>query len=119
MKRETAKRLLDARNACVEIESFTEGKGITAIWRDRGLQLILHKLPEIVGEALNQAHRNDQTLDSSIPHLRRIVNMRNQITHGYDSVDYAIVWQVATQQVPPLRRALDALLTKAPPEPGS
>lgn len=43
--------------------------------------------------------------------------MRNQITHGYDSVDYAIVWQVATQQVPPLRRALDELLATAPPEP--
>ncbi len=81
------------------------------------MQLILHKLLEIVGEALNQAYKSDQTLGSSIPHLRRIVNMRNQITHGYDSVDYAIVWQVATQQVPPLRRALDELLAKAPPEP--
>lgn len=117
MKRETAKRLLDARNACVEIEAFTEGKDVNAMWRDRGLQLILHKLLEIIGEALNQAHKSDQTLASSIPHLRRIVNMRNQITHGYDSVDYAIVWQVATQQVPPLRRALDELLATAPPEP--
>jgi uncharacterized protein with HEPN domain len=38
--------------------------------------------------------------------------MRNQITHGYDSVDYAIVWQVATQQVPLLHRAVDDLLAQ-------
>ncbi len=31
MKRETAKRLLDARNACVEIEAFTGGKDVAAM----------------------------------------------------------------------------------------
>jgi hypothetical protein len=49
MKRPTAKRLLDARNACVELETFTAGKTIEDMWSDRGLQLILHKLLEIVG----------------------------------------------------------------------
>jgi uncharacterized protein with HEPN domain len=114
MKRATAKRLLDARNACLEIEEFTAGKSVDLMWQDRGLQLILHKLLEIVGEALNQAYKHDQAVATSIPHLRRIVDMRNQITHGYDSVDYAIVWQVATQQIPPLHQALDALLAHSP-----
>lgn len=115
MMRATAKRLLDAKNACVEIEAFTAGKTIDTMLNDRGLQLILLKLIEIVGEALNQAHRSDPTVTSSIPNVRRIVNMRNQITHGYDTVDYAIVWQVATRQIPPLREVLDELLEGVEP----
>jgi uncharacterized protein with HEPN domain len=49
MIRRTAKLLLDAKNASEEIESFTEGKTVEAIWDDRTLQLSLHVLLEIVG----------------------------------------------------------------------
>lgn len=91
MLRPTAKRLLDARNACVEMESFTAGKTIEGLWSDRGLQLILHKLLEIVGETLNPASKHDPDMKAAIPNLREYVTLRNRITHGYDSVDYAVV----------------------------
>jgi uncharacterized protein with HEPN domain len=117
MKPQTAKRLLDARNAALEILDFTSGKHIEDMWRDRSLQLSLHKLLEIVGEALNQASRFDPETAAAIPNLRRFVDLRNQITHGYDSVDYAIVWQVATERIPPLITVLERLLEQAPPVP--
>lgn len=41
--------------------------------------------------------------------------MRNQIVHGYDSVDYPIVWRVATSDVPGLVVILEDLLATAPP----
>lgn len=92
MNRQTAKRLLDARRACVEIQSFTQGKTESEAIADRQLQLSLHKLVEIVGEALNQASKLDHSLERQIPNLRRFVNVRNYFIHDYDSVDYSIVW---------------------------
>lgn len=111
----TTKRLLDARNACLEIESYTAGRTVEAVRTGRGLQLILHKLLEIVGEALNQASKLDPSVTPTIPDLRRFVNMRNRITHGYDSVDYAAVWRVAAEEIPRLRAVLDELLKQRPP----
>lgn len=117
MSPQTAKRLLDARNASREIMGFTSGKNVADMWNDRSLQLSLHKLLEIIGEALNQAGKSDPDTALRIPNLRRFVDLRNQITHGYDSVDYAVVWQVATERVPSLVAMLDTLLAEAPPLP--
>ncbi len=41
--------------------------------------------------------------------------MRNQIVHGYDSVDYVIVWKVVSTDIPLLAAVLDDLLKHAPP----
>lgn len=67
MRPQTAKRLLDARNASREILDFTSGKIVDDMWNDRSLQLSLHKLLEIVGEALNQAGKFDSIADAKPP----------------------------------------------------
>jgi uncharacterized protein with HEPN domain len=102
MKRETAKRLLDARNACQEIQHFAAGRSQDAIMTDRGLQLILQTLLVTIGEALNQVRQADPETANLIPEIHRIIGMRHQIVHGYDSVDYPIVWKVSTTDVPKL-----------------
>lgn len=116
MKRETAKRLLDAQAACIGIQYFTTGTTIDTMRKERLLQRGLHKLLEIVGEALNQATKSDPTIALSIPDARRYVAMRNQIVHGYDSVDYTIIRQVCTERIPSLAAALDMLLADTFPD---
>jgi uncharacterized protein with HEPN domain len=115
MKRATAKRLYDAQYACAEVETFTNNRTVDEMLEDRGLQLILHKLLEIIGEALNHVGKADGEVAAAIPDLRRFVNLRNQITHGYDTVDYAVIWQVATQRNPTLNITLYWLLVDATP----
>jgi uncharacterized protein with HEPN domain len=41
---------------------------------------------------------------------RKIIGMRNRIVHAYDEVDWEIVWQVATQDMPQLLLDLEPLL---------
>lgn len=48
-------------------------------------------LIEIVGEALHQAERTDLAVAQRVPELRDIVNTRNRITHGHDSVSFALL----------------------------
>ncbi len=114
MMRRTAKLLLDARNGCLEIESITECKTEDAIWNDRILQLSLHRLLDIVGEALHNAHTVDPEGATAIPGLQEFMDVRSHIQDDYDSVDYAVVWRSAVQHIPPLRVALDDLLETAP-----
>jgi uncharacterized protein with HEPN domain len=114
MKRETARRLLDARDACVEIEHDTTPELQAALPDRRSLFLILCQLIEITGEALNGAARSDPEVAESTPSLRPVVDMRNRLVHGYDSVDDAIAWRTAIEQIHAPRRRLDGLLRDAP-----
>lgn len=82
MKPETAKRLLDARNACSEIMQYIAGKSREEFLAERGLQLIVQALFSIVGEALNQTRKLDHTLERRVPEIHSIVGMRNRIAHG-------------------------------------
>ncbi len=115
MKPETAKRLLDAQMAATELQQFIAGHTASSFDHDRGLQLIVHKLLEIIGEALNGIRQIDPDVAERIPNLQRYVSLRHRITHGYDSVDYGVLWSVAHGRVPALIETLNNLLEEAPP----
>lgn len=114
MKVETAKRLHDAVGACDEISGFVSEWSRDDFLRTRGYQLIIWKLIEIVGEALRQGEETDPTLRTLIPELRAVINTRNRIVHGYDSVDFKLLWDIAVNEVPPLKQRMVSLLKDAP-----
>ena len=63
----------------------------------------------IMGEAANRLSQDFQTAHPEIP-WHKIIGMRNRIVHAYDEIDWDIVWQVATRDVPQLLEDLRALL---------
>ncbi|WP_425459389.1 HepT-like ribonuclease domain-containing protein [Gordonia oryzae] len=65
---------------------------------------------EIIGEALRNLRRVDEDLADRIPHVHKIIGMRNVLVHGYVQVDSLIVWTAATTDVSELIPVLDALL---------
>ena len=66
---------------------------------DRMLQLSLTHLVEIIGEAASRVSREGRAQHQYIP-WQDAINTRNRFIHGYDSVDYDIVWQIATRELP-------------------
>ena len=79
---------------------------------DRLLGLALSRLLEIVGEAANRVPTEEQQRYPQIE-WRRIVNMRNRLIHGYDLLDYEVIWGTVSADIPPLIQALEEIL---PPE---
>lgn len=65
---------------------------------------------EIIGESLGRAAAEDPAVEPRVPDLRKIVGLRNRLIHGYDEVDYHIVWDVVTLRIPELQRQLEATL---------
>ena len=56
--------------------------------------------------------RIEAKLFARIMNGRRIVDVRNQLTHAYLQVDDRIVWLIARDDVPVLRTECDTLLAE-------
>lgn len=110
MKQETAKRLRDVVDACHELQNFCSGKSRDDLYADRTLQLVVQRLLEIVGEALRRAELSDHELIEQIPDVRDIVGTRNRLIHGYDDVNYSLIWDVVEIYVPSLEQTVESLL---------
>ncbi len=76
---------------------------------DRKLNLALVRLMEIVGEAASRTPANERTQYPQVP-WAQIVGLRNRLIHGYDAVDFDILWQIVTQDLPPPISALEQIV---------
>jgi uncharacterized protein with HEPN domain len=110
MQLDTLKRLEDARMACVRIGEFVSGVAKPEFVGSALLRSAVERQVEIIGEALGRAALADPEIEERIPELRKIVGMRNRLIHGYDEVDYNIVWDVIRTKVPDLCRQLEEVL---------
>jgi uncharacterized protein with HEPN domain len=77
----------DILTAIDEIRGFVAGRTLQELLADRGFQLILERIPS--------AHR--------------IIGMRNILAHGYDRVDYRILWDAARLELESLRTHVKSL----------
>jgi len=82
---------------------------------DRVLALALTKLIEIIGEAAARVSAQTRLDHPEIP-WRQIVGTRDRLVHGYDAVDYDILWRIAQDELPRLLAQLDSILGM-PPKP--
>jgi len=78
---------------------------------DENLRLALAHLVQTIGEAARHVSAEFQAHHASIP-WSKIVGMRHRVVHDYMHVDYDIVWDVVTRELPPLI----GLLSKVVPE---
>lgn len=67
---------------------------------------------EIIGEALNQLIKLDAAMAARIPDVRQIVAFRNQLIHGYASVNVSTVWNVVQTSLPVLLAQTSILLAE-------
>lgn len=101
--------LLDILNAIEEIEMDLPDKGDFLLFKEkRTSRRAIERNLEIIGEAMYRILR----IYPSIPveNARKIVDFRNRIIHGYDSVSEEILWTIATRDVPNLKKEVSALL---------
>ncbi len=74
--------------------------------QDRLLNLALVRLLEIIGEAANRVPEEERARLPEVP-WPQIVSLRNRLIHGYDEVDFDILWQILTHDLPQLVKALE------------
>ena len=65
---------------------------------------------EIMGEAINRILKIDP--DFSLPNAKEIINTRNRVIHGYDSVTPEFLWGLVIKHIPILKKDVERILSK-------
>jgi uncharacterized protein with HEPN domain len=110
MPLEDRKFLYDIQQAADLLAAFTEGKRFEDYQNDAMLRAATERQFEIIGEALAQLARLDESLAAGITEYQRIIAFRNILIHGYAQVDDRLVWDIVETKLPALRREVTALL---------
>jgi uncharacterized protein with HEPN domain len=99
--------MLDHAREAVELSG---GRSRNDLDTDRQFALALVRLVEIVGEA---AARVPQTVRQEITDVpwQQIVGMRNRLIHGYDEVDFDILWSTVRGDLPHIVKRLSQFLS--------
>lgn len=107
--------LRQMRDHAREASDLIVGRQRANLDRERVLSLALVQLLQIVGESANRVSETRRNQHPEIP-WAQIVALRNRLIHGYDEIDFDILWQILTTDVPPLLQVLDRIFVK-PPKP--
>lgn len=111
MDNKTRKTLYDILNCIIEIESFFEDspKRFDLYCQNQMLKKAVQMNISIIGEATNRILKAEP--DIMISNARKIVNTRNYVIHGYDSVSDDMIWSIVINHLPKLKKEVQALLS--------
>lgn len=104
------KHLHDILDAINEIELFfgDKPKYFNEFCNDLCLRRAVERDIEIIGEAMNRILKGDRNI--AITNSRKIVDARNYIIHGYDSLSTDILWSIVINHLPKLKEEAQILL---------
>ena len=103
--------LEDIRIAIEEINSFVSiASGFSAFQNDIRTRKAVERNIEIIGEAMDRILKAEPNI--TITDSRKIVNTRNRIIHGYESVSPDVIWLIIERYLPLLLLEVKALLEK-------
>jgi uncharacterized protein with HEPN domain len=102
--------LYDILSSINEIESYyIDTPKIFEIYQnDLRTKRAVERNIEIIGEAMNRILKLDSEI--IISNSRKIVDVRNRIIHGYDSVSDDVIWGIVIRNLPVLQKEVEELL---------
>ena len=102
--------LYDILGSINEIESYyVDTPKIFEIYQnDLRTKRAVERNIEIIGEAMNRILKLDSGI--IISNSRKIVDVRNRIIHGYDSVSDDLIWGIVIRNLPVLQKEVEELL---------
>ncbi len=110
MDERVLKCLYDIKLAIEEVDSYfvNRQRNFKDYKSDVILRRAIERNLEIIGEAMNRILKEDP--DFQIENARRIVGLRNQIIHGYDSISDENIWGVVINHLPNLKTEVENLI---------
>jgi uncharacterized protein with HEPN domain len=93
------------------IESAIRGIEEAEFIADETLKRSFVRSIEIIGEAAKKVPADFRSKHRDVD-WKRIMGMRDRLIHDYFGVDYHIVWDVATNKLPELKRKIIEIMKK-------
>ncbi len=109
MENEIKTWLEDINQSINEIEEFLPEKmDFFEFQKDIKTRKAIERNIEIIGEAVNRTLKVNPTI--KITNARKIVDTRNRIIHGYDSVSEDIIWAIVSNDLKKLQKEIISLI---------
>jgi len=110
MDEKIKKWLFDIQNSISEIEHYFHSgeKSFYAFQSNTMLKRAIERDLEIIGEAINRILKENPSVE--ITSARKIVGLRNQIIHSYDTISDENIWGIIVNHLPKLKIEVDLLL---------
>lgn len=110
MTEKLLKLLYDIKLSVNDIESYfeKEPKTFENYKKNSLLKRAIERNLEIIGEAMSRILKEDP--EFQIDNARRIIGLRNQIIHGYDSVSDENIWAIISLYLPKIKSEIEILI---------
>jgi len=104
--------LFDIKTAISEINSFFEdGNRLFELYKkDIKTKRAVERNLEIIGEAVKRILQRDNKIQ--LTNARKIVDARNRIIHGYDTISDDVIWSIVIRHLPKLNEEIEQLIAK-------
>ncbi len=107
--------LKDIEQSILEIFQFLpEDRNFYVFKNDLKTRKAVERNIEIIGEAMDRILKADPNFQ--ITDSRKIVDTRNRIIHGYDSVSEDVIWLIVNRYLPILEKEVKEILKSELPE---
>ena len=103
MQPKILKYLLDIESIISEIETIKArvGSDFSSLAQDIILQRAVERELEIIGEAVRKLLELSPNIEISTS--KKIIGLRNIISHAYDSVEPELIWGIIQRDIPLLK----------------
>lgn len=104
--------LYDILSSINEIESyFIETPKMFEIYQnDLKTKRAIERNIEIIGETMSRIRKENSQIE--ISNSKKMVDVRNRIIHGYDSVSDDVIWGIVIKNLPVLQKEVEILLNQ-------
>jgi uncharacterized protein with HEPN domain len=103
--------LWDMLDSALAIQDFVRGQTPHDYLTNRMLRGAVERNIEIIGEAARRVSDRMKAAHPEIP-WQAIIGQRNILAHEYGEVRHEIVWHVASDRIPELISAIQAILPR-------
>lgn len=106
------KHLQDVLDAINDLEScFVDFPNRFDLFeKDIMRRCVVERKTEIMGEAINRIRKKDPSFE--IPNAKEVINTRNRIIHGYDSVETEFLWGLVVHHIPELKKDIERIINE-------
>lgn len=107
--RDDRQRLLDILQAIERIERYA-ARGQEAFEQDELIQNWFVSNLQVIGEACRAMSKQLRDAHPEVP-WQDIIGMRHILVHEYFGIQSRLVWSAVQQDIPPLKRQVQSMLT--------
>jgi uncharacterized protein with HEPN domain len=104
-----ADRLRHILDAIADVQTYTRGKSFDDYLADDMRRHAVERCLEIVSEAARYVPREAKARHAEIP-WRGVADFGNVLRHDYPDVKHQRVWQIVTEDLAPLKAAVETIL---------